>query len=166
MSGPQDSDDADDAPAGGRRPAPEQTNERDGGEPHADRKRKIREALHRPAVRIAIAAVAVVLIAAAIAFWMHARRFESTDDAFVDARIVRLSPQIAGRIAHIYASDNQLVHKGDVLVEIDPGDVSAKLEQAESERALAKTQVAQAQAQVDQAIAAERSARSERDASE
>jgi membrane fusion protein, multidrug efflux system len=112
------------------------------------KKHAAREMLHRPAVRIGIAVAAVVLIIAGIVFWIHARRFESTDDAFVDARIVRLSPQIAGRIAQIYAQDNQLVRKGDVLVEIDPGDVGARLKQAESERALATTQLAQAQAQV------------------
>jgi membrane fusion protein (multidrug efflux system) len=135
----------------------EHSDEPDKSEEHPH---KARELLHRPAVRIAIAVVGVLLIVVGIVLWIHARRFETTDDAFVDARIVRLAPQISGRIAHVYATDNQLVHVGDVLVEIDPGDVSARLKQAQSERELAKTQVAQAQAQVHSSEAALRRAES------
>jgi membrane fusion protein (multidrug efflux system) len=144
----------------------DEPNEHDEGghsdEPHESEEHhhKARELLHRPAVRIAIVVAAVLLLVVGIVLWIHARRFESTDDAFVDARIVRLAPQIAGRIAHIYVTDNQLVHAGDVLVEIDPGDVSARLKQAESERELARTQVAQAEAQVHSSEAALRRAQS------
>ena len=140
----------------------DESNEHDAGE-HAgepdkseEHSHKAREFLHRPAVRVAIAVVAVLLVVVAIVFWVHAHRFESTDDAFVDARIVRLSPQIAGRIAQVYATDNQLVHAGDVLVEIDPGDVGARLRQAQSERALARTQLEQSQAQIHSSEAAYR----------
>ena len=138
----------------------DESNEHDAGEhsgapeERKEHNHKARELLHRPAVRIAIVVVAVLLVVVTIVFWIHARRFESTDDAFIDARIVRLSPQIAGRIAQVYANDNQLVHAGDVLVEIDPGDVSARLRQAESERMLAMTQLEQSQAQVHSSEAA------------
>src|SRR5690349_16489213 len=124
------------------------TGERDREPQHDEHNHKARELMHRPAVRVALVIVAVVLIAVGIVFWIHSRRFEKTDDAFVDARIVRLSPQIAGRIAHVYATDNQLVHTGDVLVEIDPDDVSARLKQVQSERGLAAAQLTQAEAQV------------------
>ena len=146
--------DSDEHPAGEDAGEPDKgkhANEPDKDEKHDHR---ARELLHRPGVRIAIAVVAVILVVVAIVFWIHARRFESTDDAFVDARIVRLAPQIAGRIAEVYATDNQLVHAGDVLVEIDPGDVHARLQQAQSERALSTTQLAQSQAQVHSSEAA------------
>lgn len=110
--------------------------------------------LKKPAVRIAAVIVTLLAVAGSVLFWLHARRFESTDDAFVDARIVRLAPQIMGRVVHVHATDNQLVRAGDVLVEIDQGDVGAQLAQAESQRALAETELSQAQTQVRSSEAA------------
>jgi membrane fusion protein (multidrug efflux system) len=124
------------------------------------KKHKARELLHRPAVRVGLVVLIVLVIVGGIAFWIHARRFESTDDAFVDARIVRLAPQITGRVISVHANDNQLVHAGDVLVEIDPGDVSANLAQIEAQRALAQTELSQAHTQVGSSEAAYEQAKS------
>lgn len=119
-----------------------------------DRKHRARDFLRRPAVRIGIVVVAVLLVAALVVFGVHSHRFESTDDAFVDARIVRLSPQIAGRVVRVYVTDNQLVRAGQPLVEIDSGEVRARLDEALSQEALAHTQLEQAQTQVNSSQAA------------
>ena len=116
-----------------------------------ENKHKARELLHRPAVRVGLVVIAVLVIAGGIAFWIHARRFESTDDAFVDARIVRLAPQITGRVISVHANDNQLVHAGDV---------SANLAQIEAQRALAQTELSQAHTQVSSSEAAYEQAKS------
>jgi membrane fusion protein (multidrug efflux system) len=85
-------------------------------------------------------ALAIVAAAAAIVlWWLHARNFESTDDAFIDTRVVSISSQVAGAIVSVPVTDNQLVATGALLLQIDQRDY--------------QTTVAQAQAQVDQATA-------------
>ena len=65
----------------------------------------------------------LLLVAGAVAgvrYYLNARVFETTDDAFIDSDIVRVSPQAAGRVLKVCVSDNQMVNAGDLLVEIDP----------------------------------------------
>jgi len=57
--------------------------------------------------------------------------------------IVHLSPQIAGRVTDVYVNDNVQVHKGQPLVEIDPADAQAQLNQAEAQQAQAEAQYRQ-----------------------
>jgi membrane fusion protein (multidrug efflux system) len=86
--------------------------------------------------------VAIALGAAGVAYWMHQRRFEATDDAQIDGSISNVSPRTSGNVTSVYVSENQPVKQGDVLAEIDPADLQIALAQA-------KAQVAQAQAQLD-----------------
>jgi membrane fusion protein (multidrug efflux system) len=53
---------------------------------------------------------------------------ESTDDAFVEGHIVPVSPRVEGHVSAVHVTDNQWVREGDVLVELDPRDLQAKLE--------------------------------------
>jgi membrane fusion protein (multidrug efflux system) len=73
---------------------------------------------------------------------------ESTDDAQVAADIVAIAPRVAGMIAHVHVHENQPVKKGDLLVELDPGDYEARAQQAEAELATAQAQQQAADAQV------------------
>ena len=107
----------------------------------------------RPLVRISLVLGVVILLVVGVMFWRYERRFESTDDAFVDARIVRLAPQIAGRVVRVYVNDNDLVRAGQILVEIDPGDVRARLQQVIAQKAAAETEFEQAQTQIHTAAA-------------
>src|SRR5580698_3797123 len=98
---------------------------------------------------IAVAAIVVVVIAAvAVAWWLLARNYENTDDAYIDARIVHLSTQIEGRVLHVYAGDNMRARKGQILVQIDPADATARYDQAVAQKAQAEAQLAQAEAQI------------------
>jgi multidrug resistance efflux pump len=53
-------------------------------------------------------------------------------DGTVRAYVVTMAPEVAGRIVKLSVADNQLVHKGGVLFEIDPADYQIALEQAEA----------------------------------
>ena len=57
---------------------------------------------------------------------------ETTDDAYVDADVADVTPQISGPIISDPASDTLPVKKGDVLVAIDPADFKLALAQAEA----------------------------------
>jgi len=66
---------------------------------------------------------------------------ESTDDAYVQADVVPLKSQVAGRIAQVLVSENEVVHENDPLVQIDPTDFKARLDQARAGLAVAKAKV-------------------------
>ena len=74
--------------------------------------------------------------------------FESTDDAFIDGHVIGISPQVPGLVAAVHFDDNQAVHKGDLLVELDPTDYQVALNQAQGAEAAARGKLAQAQAGV------------------
>jgi hypothetical protein len=42
-----------------------------------------------------------MLIGAGTVFWLHARHFESTDDAFIDGYVTQTAPQVAGRVTKL-----------------------------------------------------------------
>jgi membrane fusion protein (multidrug efflux system) len=92
---------------------------------------------------IVIAAVAAIVVL----WWLHARQYESTDDAFIDAHIVLVAPQVAGRVQQVLVKDNQDVSKGQLLVKIDPADYQVALDQSQAALAEAQGKLAQAQAQ-------------------
>jgi membrane fusion protein (multidrug efflux system) len=78
----------------------------------------------------------------------YSRGKESTDDAQVDADVVTISARVGGAVLRVLVTDNQQVHKGDPLVELDPADLAVKEKQAEAEVAAAVAQASAADAQV------------------
>lgn len=114
---------------------------------------RMRGFLQRPAVLGTAVLVLALLLGAGVVWWLHARRYESTDDAFIDARLVRFAPRISGQVIAVHAEDNQLVHAGDTLVEIDPADEQAALDEALAQESQAQTALSQAQADLSLARA-------------
>src|SRR6266404_1692670 len=94
-------------------------------------KEKKQSLFRRPSVIIAAAALAIAGIGYGAFAMFHSFTHESTDDAFVDAHILLTAPKIAGRVATVHINDNQDVKNGDLLVEIDPADAKAAIQQAE-----------------------------------
>jgi membrane fusion protein, multidrug efflux system len=97
--------------------------------------------------RVVIALAGFAAIGVGVAWWLEARDYESTDDAFIDAHMVRVAPQVTGRVAVVPVDDNQAVVAGQLLVKIDPAPLRAKLDQAEANQANATGLLAQARAQ-------------------
>ncbi len=95
--------------------------------------------------------IAVLLVAAVsgLVYWLYSRQFESTDDAFIDGDIVQISPKVSAYVTKVYVKSNELVHKGDLLVELDPTDYQVKLEQAKAQLENARSQQGLAKANVD-----------------
>ena len=89
----------------------------------------------RPAL---IAVTAVVLLAGAAygAYWVVARRHhESTDNAYVQAPLVQVTPQAGGTVLAVLADDTHNDKAGQVLVKLDPADAKLALERAEAQLA-------------------------------
>jgi membrane fusion protein, multidrug efflux system len=65
-------------------------------------------------------------------WWQIGRFVETTDDAYVGGNVTTLSPHVAGFVAKILAGDNQFVHAGQLLIELDQRDYQANLAHAEA----------------------------------
>jgi membrane fusion protein (multidrug efflux system) len=74
-------------------------------------------------------------------YWLHSRDYESTDDAFVDLHIDPISARVDGSIVKVYVEDNQFVHAGDPLVDLDPRDFQVAVDQAAAALNQARSQV-------------------------
>src|SRR5215469_9665903 len=55
-----------------------------------------------------------------------------TRDATVRAYVVTIAPEVAGRVVELPVADNQLVHKGDLLMVIDPTDYKITVARSEA----------------------------------
>jgi membrane fusion protein (multidrug efflux system) len=74
--------------------------------------------------------------------WTGALRFESTDDAYMTGDLTPLAAKISGYVSAMAVNDFQMVHKGDLLVEIEPSDYRAQLAQAEANLGAAQASLA------------------------
>jgi multidrug resistance efflux pump len=89
--------------------------------------------------RIPIAPILVTLGAVAVAalftwaMWQAYMAAPWTRDGTVRAYVVTMAPEVAGRIVKLAVEDDQLVHKGDTLFEIDPSDYRIALERAQAQ---------------------------------
>jgi membrane fusion protein (multidrug efflux system) len=84
----------------------------------------------KPLIRVVLAAALIIGAIFGIRYWLHARAFESTDDAFIEGHIVQVSPRVMGHVLSVHVSDNQVVKAGEPLVDLDSADFQARLDQA------------------------------------
>lgn len=74
--------------------------------------------------------------------WFQERQhYESTDNAYLKANSVLITPKVSGYITELFIDDNQAVKQGEIIAVIDERDFQAKLD-------LAQAQVLEAQADV------------------
>jgi membrane fusion protein (multidrug efflux system) len=86
-----------------------------------------------------------VLLVTGLCYWLHARHYESTDDAQVDGHFAQLSTRITGTVTYVnpVVENDRYVTAGMLLLELDPRDYEADLEHA---RATLETKEAAANA--------------------
>jgi membrane fusion protein (multidrug efflux system) len=96
-------------------------------------------------LRRGIIVLAVVLVAVAIGayYFLVARYHVTTDDAYVNGNLVRLTPQISGTVVAIDTDETQYVRRGQVLVQLDPRDAQIALAQAKASLGETVREVAQ-----------------------
>ncbi len=117
-----------------------------------------------PKIILSAAVAGVVLWAGWHAWW--AQSHVTTDNAQVESSIVPILPKVGGTVTTVHVQANQLIQKGEPLVQIDERDYRARLAQAEADLALAmaaagtSAQSGQAVAQVAAARATAAAARS------
>ncbi len=104
--------------------------------------------------RLLLAAAALGIVAAAGTYgydWWTVGRFQvATDDAYVAANSVLVSPKISGYLAQVLVQDNQKVRAGQVLARIDDRDYRTALAQARAEVAAAQADIDNLQQEIEQ----------------
>src|SRR6202051_999804 len=89
--------------------------------------------------RMSVAPILITLVTVAVAallawaMWQAYMGERRTPDGTVRAYVVTMAPEVAGRIVKLPVADNQFVHKGEVLFEIDPADYRIALESAQAQ---------------------------------
>ncbi len=109
----------------------------------------------RPRLRRLVAVVLLIALAAAAVpaavGWVRYRRAHSiTDDAFVEAHIVNVAPQmVSGRIVRFLVEENDRIERGQILAEIDPVPYRDKVRIAQTQHAAARAELDRQRADLD-----------------
>lgn len=102
----------------------------------------------RRALALTMAALGVLAIAGLAMWWTLAGDSLSTDDAFITARTVTISPQISAQVVDVPVTDNRMVAAGTVLVRLDDSDAKAQVDQAKAQVDAAQANITNIEAQI------------------
>jgi len=94
---------------------------------------------------LVVAVVGIGLLATLYHFVIGARHV-STDNAYVGADTAQVTPLVSGAVQSVRVANTQIVHKGDILVTIDPADARIAAERAAADYAQAQNQYQQTRA--------------------
>ncbi len=92
---------------------------------------------------LALVGVPVLVLAGALAVWLHGGRYAATENAFVKADITQMASEVQGRIVEVRVQDHAAVAAGDVLLRLDPAPYRLALARADAEIDSARSAVEQ-----------------------
>lgn len=115
-------------------------------------------------LRLAVTGV-IVIVAALLghALWKHYLYSPWTRDGRVRAEVVRIAPDVSGLVTRVAVSDNQFVHKGDLLFDIDPARFRYAVDQAQANLDAAAASARAAGANIGAALASAAARKAEYD---
>ncbi|MFM0495673.1 efflux RND transporter periplasmic adaptor subunit [Paraburkholderia caledonica] len=90
---------------------------------------------------VATAIVFTVAVLLGRVLWVHYMDEPWTRDGRVRAEIVNVAPDVSGAVVDLPVKDNQLVRKGDLLMQIDPSHYQIAVEQAQAAVAARKAEL-------------------------
>ena len=105
----------------------------------AEPRRRLMAGLRRYRRVLLLIVLPLVAVLAGLTFYLNGGRYVTTDDAYVGAQKVLITPDVSGKIISVAVKEGQQVSAGDVLFQIDPvpyqlavAQARAKLEDAKS----------------------------------
>jgi membrane fusion protein, multidrug efflux system len=104
----------------------------------------------RRGLTILVLVVALCGVGYGTYWFLYARHFESTDDAYVDGDVVQITSEEPGTVIGLHADDTQFVARDQPLVELDPADAQIAVRRAEADLGRAVRAVRALFAQSDQ----------------
>ncbi len=106
------------------------------------RRTGLRELLRKRLRAILLIVVPLIAAVAGLGFYLAGGRYISTDNAYVGARKVLITPDVSGKIASITVTEGQHVKPGDELFTIDPVPFRLAVTQAEGRLATVRADFA------------------------
>jgi membrane fusion protein (multidrug efflux system) len=97
----------------------------------APRRRK-RDLLRRYRRTLLLVVLPLISLIAGLTFYLSGGRYVTTDDAYVGAQKVLITPEVSGKIDKVSVKEGQHVKTGDLLFEIDPAPFRFAVQQAEA----------------------------------
>ena len=104
----------------------------------AEPRRRLMAGMRRYRRFLLLVVLPSVAAIAGITFYLNGGRYVTTDDAYVGAQKVLITPDISGKIEKVVVKEGQQVREGDVLFEIDPVPFRLTVAQARATVAQAK----------------------------
>lgn len=86
----------------------------------AEPRRRLMAGMRRYRRTLLLVVLPLVALLAGLTFYLNGGRYVTTDDAYVGAQKVLITPDISGKIIHVAVKEGQQVSAGDPLFQIDP----------------------------------------------
>ena len=81
------------------------------------------------------------IVATLVVYWHHNELYPSTDDAYLQANIVHIAPQVSGPVDHVLVKNYDNVKQGQLLFTIDPRPFQLAVNDAKAKLSLAQQQM-------------------------
>src|SRR5205085_8313349 len=105
----------------------------------AEPRRRLMAGLRRYRRFLLLVVLPLVVALAGFTFYLNGGRYVTTDDAYVGAQKVLITPDVSGKIVKVTVKEGQIVSPGDTLFQIDPVPYQLALAQARAKLEDAKT---------------------------
>jgi len=102
------------------------------GKPEAQPRRRLTAAMRRYRRTLLLVVLPLVALVGGLTFYLDGGRYVGTDDAYVGAQKVLITPDISGQIEKIVVHEGERVKTGDVLFEMDPAPFRFAVQQAKA----------------------------------
>lgn len=106
------------------------------------------------------AMLALALVIAGYCYWQYQTLHPSTDDAYIQAHVINIAPQINGNIQAVFVHNQEIVSKNQLLFTIDPRPFEIALQKAQANLQNTLQQIQSEKSAVDaaQAVLSQRKA--------
>ncbi|UWU68881.1 HlyD family secretion protein [Bradyrhizobium sp. NC92] len=104
-----------------------------------DPRRRVLAGLRRHRRFLLLVVLPVIIAIGGVTFYLQGGRYVGTDDAYVGAQKVLVTPDISGKILKVVVREGQVVKQGDELFEIDPVPFRLAVDEAKAQLAQART---------------------------
>lgn len=112
----------------------------------------------RKKIAIFMLLASVIGVVVGLNWLINSRKNITTDNAFVESNIHPIAARIYGKVIAVHVNDNQLVQKGELLLELDSSDYTVAVARAEAALGVAQNETSGDTLQVAASRAAVRSA--------
>ena len=105
--------------------------------------------------------IVIPLLAICVGLYLYAAggRYVNTDNAYVKANIIIISPEVSGRVTSVLVVDNQAVEANDVLLQLDSSPLEITLNRARAQMAVIRTELESLRADYGETVVEEQLAK-------